>query len=103
VRGDRGLAIREGEEGLVSKKSKLATGSSGIIRTKQFKKKGSKYSLAQVGLRDVVLKIAQCRGIDVELPLQVGVHCSFHLLDLPECKHALANNAPQLVRIGRRS
>lgn len=44
-------------------------------------------------------KIAERRGIDVELPLQVGAHLSFHLVDLPESKHALADNTPRLVGI----
>ena len=34
------------------------------------------------------------RGIDVELPLQVGAHLSFHLIDLSESEHALACDAP---------
>jgi len=38
-------------------------------------------------LLNAMLKIAQCQGIDIELPLQVGAHCLFHLLDLLECKH----------------
>ena len=33
--------------------------------------------------------------INVELPLQVGAHRSFHLVDLPECKHALVNDTPR--------
>lgn len=45
------------------------------------------------------LKVAQRRGVDVELPLQVGAHLPFHLVDLPERKHALSNDAPRLVRI----
>ena len=40
-------------------------------------------------LLDVSLKIAQRRGIDIELPLQVRAHLSLHLVDLPERKHAL--------------
>ena len=31
-----------------------------------------------------MLKIAQCRGIDVELPLQVGIHHLFHLVEQGE-------------------
>jgi len=50
-------------------------------------------------LLNAMLKIAQRRGIDVELPLQVGAHLSFHLVDLPESKHALANDTPRLVGI----
>ena len=46
-----------------------------------------------------MLKIMQCQGIDVELPLQVGAHLSFHLIDLPECKHALVNDTPWLLGI----
>ena len=42
-----------------------------------------------------MLKIAQHQGIDVELPLHVGAHRLFHLLDLPECEHAW----PRLVGI----
>jgi hypothetical protein len=45
------------------------------------------------------LKVAQRRGVDVELPLQVGAHLPFHLVDLPERKHALSNDTPRLVRI----
>jgi len=40
------------------------------------------------------LKVAQRRGVDVELPLQVGAHLPFHLIDLPERKHALSNDTP---------
>jgi len=43
-------------------------------------------------LLNTMLKIMQHQGINVELPLQVGVHLLFHLVDLPECKLALANN-----------
>ena len=43
------------------------------------------------------------RGIDVELPLQVRAHLSFHLIDLPESKHALARDTPRLVGIGVRN
>jgi hypothetical protein len=46
-----------------------------------------------------MLKIAQRRGIDVELPLQVGAHLSFHLVDLPEGEHALSDDTPRLVGI----
>jgi len=51
-------------------------------------------------LLNAMLKIAQRRGINVELPLQGGAHLSFHMVDLPECKHALANDTPRLVRMG---
>ena len=33
-------------------------------------------------------------GIDVELPLQVRAHLSFHLIDLSESEHALACDTP---------
>jgi len=46
-----------------------------------------------------MLKIAQCQEVSVELPLRVGAHLPFHLVGLPECKHALANDTPQLVQI----
>jgi len=46
-----------------------------------------------------MLKIAQRQEVSVELPLRVGAHLLFHLVGLPECKHALANNTPQLVQI----
>jgi hypothetical protein len=39
---------------------------------------------------DASSKVAQCCEIDIELLLQVGAHLSFHLVDLPECKHALS-------------
>jgi hypothetical protein len=37
------------------------------------------------------------RGIDIELPLQVRAHLSFHLIDLPESKHALAHDTLRLA------
>jgi len=46
-----------------------------------------------------MLKIAQRQEVSVELPLQVGAHLPFHLVGLPECKHALANDTPRLVQI----
>ena len=51
-------------------------------------------------LLNTMLKIVQRRGIDVELPLQGGAHLSFHMVDLPQCKHALANDTPRLVQMG---
>jgi len=47
-----------------------------------------------------MLRIAQRRGINIELALQVGAHCSFRLVDLPECGRALANDTLRLVRVG---
>ena len=55
--------------------------------------------LRQVGcsriLLNTMLKIAQHQGINIELPLHIGAHHLFHLLDLPECEHAW----PRLVGI----
>jgi hypothetical protein len=45
------------------------------------------------------LKVAQRRGVNVQLPLQVGAHLPLHLVDLAERKHALANDAPGLVGV----
>jgi len=45
------------------------------------------------------LKIVQCHGIDVELPLHVGTHFLLHLIDLLKCKHTLTNDTLGLVRI----
>ena len=50
-------------------------------------------------LLNAMLKIAQCQEVSVELPLWVGAYLLFHLVGLPECKHALANDTPQLVQI----
>ena len=38
---------------------------------------------------DPGLKIQQCRGIDVEPPLEVGAHLPLHLVDLPKSEHTL--------------
>jgi hypothetical protein len=43
------------------------------------------------------------RGINVELPLQIRAHLLFHLIDLPESKHALARDTPRLVGIDVRN
>jgi len=57
--------------------------------------------LRQVGCGRILLNaiITQHQGIDIELPLQVGAHLSFHLVDLPECELALANDTQRLVGI----
>ena len=39
-------------------------------------------------------------GFDVELPLEIGAHLAFHLVDLSKGEHALADNAPGLVGVG---
>lgn len=39
-------------------------------------------------------------GLDVELPLEVGAHFPFHLVDLPKGKHALIDNAPGPIGVG---
>jgi len=44
------------------------------------------------------LKVAQCRGINVQLPLQVTTHLTYHLINL-QGEHTLANDAPRLVGI----
>jgi hypothetical protein len=49
--------------------------------------------------QDVMSKIMSHRRIDVELPLQVGVDLSFHLVDSAEHKHALTEDTPRLVGI----
>jgi len=50
-------------------------------------------------LLDAMCKIVECGGINIEPPLQVGAHLTSHLVDLLECKHALANDTPRLVGI----
>lgn len=45
-------------------------------------------------------KVAEVIRFDVELPVQVGAHLAFHLVDLAEGEHALANDAPRLVGVG---
>jgi hypothetical protein len=47
---------------------------------------------------DTVLKVAQHQGINVELPLQVGAHLSFHLIDLPKSEHSLPHKQPMSQR-----
>jgi hypothetical protein len=49
---------------------------------------------------DTILKVVQRQGINVELPLQVGAHLLFHLIDLPKSKHCLPHDTSQFVRIG---
>jgi len=55
-------------------------------------------SFRQVGhskiLLNAMLKIVQHQEVSIELPLQVGAYLPFHLVGLPECKHALANDTP---------
>ena len=46
------------------------------------------------------LEFLERTGLDVELPLEVGIHFAFHLVDLPKSKHALTDNAPGLVGVG---
>ena len=45
------------------------------------------------------LKLLKCSGLYVELPLQVGAHLALHLVDLPERKHSLTDDAPRFVGV----
>ena len=40
-----------------------------------------------------------CARLDIQLPLKVGTHIPFHLVDLPKRKHTLADNTPGHVGI----
>ena len=44
-------------------------------------------------------ELLECAWLNIQLPLKVGTHLSFHLVDLPERKHTLANDTPGLVGI----
>ena len=44
-------------------------------------------------------KLLEGARLDVELPLKVGTHLSFHLVNLPKGKHTLADDAPGLVGV----
>lgn len=46
-----------------------------------------------------MLKIVQCRRIDIRLPPQVGAHLLFYLVSFAESEHALTDNTLQLVEI----
>ena len=40
-----------------------------------------------------------CARLDIQLPLKVGTHLPFHLVDLLKHKYTLADDTPGLVRI----
>jgi hypothetical protein len=44
-------------------------------------------------------KLLEGARLDIELPLKVGTHLPFHLVNLPERKHTLADDTPGLVGI----
>ena len=44
-------------------------------------------------------ELLECARLDIQLPLKVGTHLSFHLVDLPERKHTLADDTPGLVGV----
>jgi hypothetical protein len=46
---------------------------------------------------DAVLKLQEYLGVDVELQPEIQIHFVLHLVDLPELKHMLGNDAPPLV------
>ena len=43
------------------------------------------------------LKVAHCRGIDVQLPIQVSTHLKFLPVNLPQGEHTLANVSSQII------
>jgi hypothetical protein len=51
------------------------------------------------GRTESAFKFAEMIRLDVELPVQVGAHLAFHLVDLTESEHALADDAPRLVAV----
>ena len=46
------------------------------------------------------LEFLERARLDIELPLQVRAHLALHLINLPEGKHSLTDNAPGLVGVG---
>jgi hypothetical protein len=50
-------------------------------------------------LLDHRFELLKSARFNVELPLQIGAHLSFHLVDLPESEHSLTNDTPGLVGI----
>lgn len=50
-------------------------------------------------LADHGLKVAEVLGLDIETPLEVAAHLALHLVDLAQGEHALADDAPRLVRV----
>lgn len=49
---------------------------------------------------DLHLKLLQRPRPDIELPLEIAAHLAFHLVDLAEGEHALADDGPGLVGVG---
>ena len=45
------------------------------------------------------LEFLESGGLYVKLPLEVGTHLAFHLVDLPKSEHALTDDAPGFVGI----
>jgi hypothetical protein len=50
-------------------------------------------------LPDHQFEVLKCCGVYVKLPLQVGAHLTLHLVDLPERKHSLTDDAPGFVGV----
>ena len=44
-------------------------------------------------------ELLECTCLRIELPPKIGTHLSFHLVDLPKCKHTLVDDAPASVRM----
>jgi hypothetical protein len=40
------------------------------------------------------LKLLECTGLNIELPIQVGAYLLFHLVDLPRGKRTLTDDTP---------
>jgi hypothetical protein len=61
--------------------------------------------VCQVGFRFLEIlmnhrfEFLECTRLDIQLPLKVGTHLLFHLVDILERKHTLADNTPGLVGI----
>ena len=51
-------------------------------------------------LADHVLELLEGTRLNVQLPVEILAHLALHLVDLPELKHALADDRPGLVRVG---
>jgi len=54
--------------------------------------------LAEIAL-DHHLEIREDGVVNGDFPIEITTHLAFHLVDLPERKHALGNDAPRFVRI----
>ena len=86
-----GIIRSDGGEGVGGGRSEFGDGLKDICRV---------WPWASEILANHVFEFLEGARFNIQLPIEILAHLAFHLVDLAELEHALADDRPGLVRVG---